>query len=180
MKPVRSHKIIESMVIIMINEYLYDSKDGNVVAFNTEDELKHFLRKRLRFGWWSKLASYTVVLGFPMGKAKHTDHDELTPLYKIYGVAGQAEDGTLLGRKVPSTLVYRLPLIDFEATYGLALHFAATNDIQSSTKTLLAAIKDDQRLDIKGALINDREKRIVLTSVLPLMMTDDVLEKVAE
>lgn len=165
---------------MMIDEYLYDKSNAFEMNFKAGDDFDRFLKRRLRFGAFSKMAGYVVYLGYPLGKGHVAEADEIASLYKLYGIAYQSRNGFLLGRRISVKMPYNLTLYGYKQLFNPTRQFAVTNDLQAKTIDLVDKIQKDHRTQINGVIVDDLKKIVILTSVTPSGMSPDILEKVSK
>lgn len=144
-------------------------------AFTREEDLKAFLRKAKAFSFTGpKIRDYLLLIANPLGEGEHSETKEKGLLYGVYGVAAQSKDKYLLGRRIPPQMNYDLTLKKYNDRFHVTQHYALSDDHLETTEALLGGIIKSDDTQVNGAIVDHDEKIILLTSVLPEDLQEDL------
>lgn len=164
----------------MIKEYVFDERRSKSYPVSSSEELRERLNKLIRFGAWSKVSSYDVVLAIPQGIIRDEMGDQQY-MYMIYGVAAEDDKHhALLGRKIPTTQNYLMPPLVFLESYGHTDRFVVSNELEVPTSVLVGVISPDYIMSIGGIIVDHKERLVLLTTFMPSQITEEMLTPVEE
>lgn len=162
----------------MIKDYLVSGK-AQEVLFTADYSVNDFLKHESQLGLFNRHRGYQMMLGLPLGVGESVSGVQ-GPLYRLYGLAHQLENGDLFGRLVPSGMDYKVTLKHVSSDFEALRRFAITDDIQQSTLSLVKQSDDSMYEAITSAIIDPTLKLIILTFVAPSQMKDQELKSVDE
>lgn len=164
----------------MIDQFL--AKSVMEVEITSLSELNSFLETHAS-KIFDKYKKYKFVLGYPLGMGAEKGADvnsELYPLYQIYGIAHVDDSYLGVGRKISSTIDMDMWKLKYAVHRRLPIKYAVSNDILATTLDIKNHLTNDNIQKVAGIAIDDNNKLLILTSVLPSEMKNVKLEKVEE